>query len=466
MGAGPLAARDRGRKARGRRSVNVPASRRLADLGFAVAPGLAKLLDFVGVHETKEIGALGIFQLGEMLPDGGGGFAFMLEQPFRLDAMMMHALPLGTTGAGDVWLVSLAERRGRNDVFLFGHDTGSLEHVADSIEAFALAIHLGDREVPPTATERRALVGHVANNDDLDLTWLGKKRLAKTSSPTPRLREQTKDLRRTLNGYGRQPPAAATKLPARPLPAEALDAMLRAFLRVEDSTLHDLFARFSRSPGGLVRDAVSFLQELLAQGGPATFERRLSLLRAPAEKAAAAREAPSRTAPMKDRRPDRAAAAQAQFEAAVREAEAAQTRGDHRQAAAAFRRALKLAPKHARCWAALCYTLYCLKRWSEMLEAAKQAVALDPQSSYAHQQLACAYSGLEDYPGTIRAARRAVELDPKNAYAMYALAMGLLMRKKVEGRELLERACRLAPALRADAESDPDIIKALLALEG
>ena len=73
--------------------------------------------------------------------------------------------------------------------------------------------------------------------------------------------------------------------------------------------------------------------------------------------------------------------------------------------------------------------------------------------------------GLKDDTGTIRASRRALELDPKNAYAMYNLATTLLVNGKTEGRKLLERACKLAPVLRDDAERDPDIVSALAALE-
>jgi len=228
----------------------------------------------------KSAGAL------DVVPAGGrvrpsNALAFMLEQPFRVDATMTHSLPLGTTGSGDVWLVSLAAKRGRHDVFLYGHDTGSVEHVADSVEAIALALHLSDRDAAPTAAERRMLAGHVVNNDDIDLAWLGKKRFAKTSSPVQRLHERTYDLRSTLNGYGRHLPAPAGKLPARPVPAKALDAMLRAFLRVEDQALDALFVRFAEAPSGLVRDPVSLLRKLLGQRAPATFEGRARLLQAP-----------------------------------------------------------------------------------------------------------------------------------------------------------------------------------------
>src|SRR5688572_30343171 len=204
-----------------------------------------------------------MFPIEDVVPYAVNALAFMLEQPFRVDATLTHSLPLGTTGSGDIWLVSLAVEGGRHAVFLHGHDSGEIEHVADSIEAFALALHLRDRAHAPTLAERDALAGHVANNDDIDLAWLGEEPLAKPSSPTPRLHERTDDLRSTLNGYGRHLPAPARALSERPLPAEALDALLRAFLRAEDEAFAALCARFAESPLGLVRDAVSHLRELL-----------------------------------------------------------------------------------------------------------------------------------------------------------------------------------------------------------
>lgn len=260
----------------------VPPSQRLAALGFSVAPAFGRFLDFTAADDANEIGALYMFPIDDVVPGGGNALAFMLEQPFRVDATMTHSLPLGTTGSGDIWLVSLAAKHGRHDVFLHGHDTGELEHVADSLEAFALALHLCDRDKAPTAAERSALVGHVAKNDDIDLDWLGDEALAKPSSPTPRLYELTYDLRSTLNGYGRHLPAAAAKLPEQPLPAEALDALLRAFLRVEDPVLEALSVRFAEAPEGLVRDAVSHLSKLLNPQAPTTFEGRAELLLGPA----------------------------------------------------------------------------------------------------------------------------------------------------------------------------------------
>ncbi|HXU04011.1 MAG TPA: tetratricopeptide repeat protein [Polyangia bacterium] len=329
--------------------------------------------------------------------------------------------------------------------------------MADSVEAFALALHLGDRPARSrTAAEKRALVGHVANQRDIGLPWLAKKLPKKTSSPTPHLHARTLDLRITLNGYVRRVPGPPADLSAQPLPAEAVDAMLRAFLRVEDGPLRALFERFARSPSGLVRDAVSHLKKLLRRRGPATFERRIALLIDPRTRLGKSLHA--RASKRGDVTMDKA-------RAAVHKVQASQASDDHRAAVAALRRALKLVPLNQDFWNSLCYSLSFLGRWSDMLEAAKRATDLAPKSSYAQQQLACAYAALKDNARAIAAGRRAIALDPKNAYATYNLATALLMRKESEGRKLLERACRLAPELRARAERDPDITSALAALD-
>jgi len=453
----------RERRKPGGKSRGAPPSRRLEKLGFAIEPALARLLDFVDRHDTNEIGPLGLFEIDDVLAGAGNALAFMLEQPFRVDATLLHAFPLGTTGAGDLWLVSLAPHRGRHEVFLFGHDTGTIELAADSLQAFALAVCLSDGETKATAAERRALVGHVRTSDDLDLPWLEAKPPGKAASPAPRLQGRTRDLRSTLNGYGRHEPAAAEKLPAQPLPAEVQDALLRAYLRGEDAVLGPLLQRFARSPAALVRDTVSYLARLVDEGGATTFKQRTARLLGPANAAAKAalkkRMAAQRVAEKKQRAAERAA------EAAASKARELQADGAHRRAVDAFRKALTLTPNDGELWAAMCFSLWSLERWAEMRDAGEQAVRLDPESSYAYQQLACAYAGLEDDARTIQAGRRAVELNPKNAYAMYTVATTLLMNKDPEGRSLLDRACKLDKTLRADAKADGDIQKALAALD-
>jgi tetratricopeptide (TPR) repeat protein len=460
LGKRPLPKIRIGKDGWGRRLRGAPASKQAAELGFAVAPRLAKLLNFAGTYNANEVGELRMFPACDELPEGANALAFMLNHQYRIDSMMIHTLALGDNGSGDLWLVSMAPVGGRHDVFFFDHDEGGIEHVADSIEAFALALHLSDRlSAPvrsPTAAERRALVGHVANKGHLDLPWLPDELPVAASSPPVRLHGRTQDLRIILNGYVRRAPGPAVDLPARPLPGEALDAMLRAFLRVEDSTLRALFKRFARSASSLVRDAVSHLQRLLVRRQPATFERRIALLIAPRIRLGKA---------WNDRSIKRGLGTIDKAQAAARKAQESQAPKDHRAAIASLRRALKVVPRNDGFWNSLCYSLSCLGRWSDMLEAAKRATALAPKSSYAYQQLACAYAGLEDHAGAIHAGRRAIALDPDNAYATYNLAKALLMRKEAKGRDLLERARRLAPELRAQAESDPDIKSALAALD-
>lgn len=452
-----------GDQKRRRKKRGVPASRRLEQLGFTIGPTFARLVDFIEAHDAAAVGPLYFFEIDDMLASGKNSLEFLLVQPMRVDATMLHAFPLGASGAGDLWLVSLTAKRGRHEVFLFGHDTGAVELAADSLEAFMFAAYLTEREAPATPAERRALIGHVNRSDDLDLDWLEAKSPARSTAPIFRLLERSHDLRSLLNGYSRHEPArVAAKLPANPLPAQVLDALLRAFLRCDDDAFRTLARRFGRSPSKLVRDAIAYLRRLAAKGKPATFEHRKRLLLDPAGRAAKVELEKRRAEEDADEKKEHQASVAAA--AAGSKARDLQQGGDQRQAVKYFEKALKLMPDDGELWAAYCYSLYCLERWTEMRDAAKQAVAFDEDSSYAYQQLACACSGLDDTEGTIRAGRQALALDPKNAHAMYVLAAALLTKGDREGRRLLQRAYRLNPELREAAATDDDIQKALAAL--
>lgn len=456
-----------GKKKRSKNKPSNAASQRLEQLGFTIEPAFARLLDFVETHDVLEIGPLGFFEIDDVIADGKNSLEFLLVQPFRVDAALLHAFPLGTTGSGDLWFVPLAPHHGKHEVFLFGHDTGAVELAADSLEALVFAAHLTDRDTPATAAERRALVGHVKCSDDLELDWLGTKPLAKSAAPLPRLLKRTSDLRALLNGYSERRPAAAAKLPANPLPAETLDALLRAFLRGEDKEFQPLTERFASSPSGLVRDAVAYLEKLAAKRGPATFARRKALLLDPAKKAAKAELDDDEDASDDDDDGDwkkEYQAAMAADRAGVK-ARKLQKAGDHRQAVKYFKQSLDVVPEDGDLWAAYSYSLFCLERWAEMRDAAEHAIEEDDENSYAYQQLACACDELGDTKGALRAGRQAIELDPKNADAMYNLAVMLLRQRKREGRSLLEPAGRLKKALRKDAAADADVQKALAALD-
>ena len=254
------------------------ASQRLEQLGFKVEPALARLIDFIQVHDALEIGQVSFFDIDDVIAGAENPLAFLLAQPFRVDATLLHAFPLGTTGAGDLWLVSLAPQRRSHEVFLLSHDAGTVELAADSLEAFLFAAHLTDREEPATAAEQEALVGHVQWSDDLDLEWLQTESPEATTAPVPQLFERTEDLRAVLNGFSEHEPAPAAKLSASPLPAEALDALLRAFLRGDDDQFQTLAQRFANAAPELVRKAIVHLQDLAARGGAAAFEHRKNLL--------------------------------------------------------------------------------------------------------------------------------------------------------------------------------------------
>ena len=217
--------------------------------------------------------------------------------------------------------------------------------------------------------------------------------------------------------------------------------MLRAFLRVEDGPLRALFERFARSPSGLVRDAVSHLKKLLRRRGPATFERRIALLIDPRTRLGKSLHA--RASKRGDVTMDKA-------RAAVHKVQASQASDDHRAAVAALRRALKLVPLNQDFWNSLCYSLSFLGRWSDMLEAAKRATDLAPKSSYAQQQLACAYAALKDNARAIAAGRRAIALDPKTP----------MRRTTSRQRSSCERSPRVASSSNGHAGSPPSSVPA------
>jgi hypothetical protein len=109
----------------GRRLRGASASAQLAALGFTVAPGLARLVDFAGEYDANPVGALRMFPMCDELPDGENALGFMLNHTWRIDSVMFHTLALGDNGSGDLWLVSMAETSGRHDVFFFDHDEGA-----------------------------------------------------------------------------------------------------------------------------------------------------------------------------------------------------------------------------------------------------------------------------------------------------------------------------------------------------
>jgi serine/threonine protein kinase/Tfp pilus assembly protein PilF len=130
---------------------------------------------------------------------------------------------------------------------------------------------------------------------------------------------------------------------------------------------------------------------------------------------------------------------------------------EHARLRAAFERVLDREPNHADAWACLS-NLYCWeyvhrlnpleKPMERALEAAWQAVTIDPACQLGWQQLAEAHFFAKDYTAFRDAAERAIALNPRNSHTRAYL--GLLIAFSGEwdrGLALVKRAMALNPHL-------------------
>ncbi|PLY15104.1 MAG: hypothetical protein C0631_08235 [Sedimenticola sp.] len=86
------------------------------------------------------------------------------------------------------------------------------------------------------------------------------------------------------------------------------------------------------------------------------------------------------------------------------------------------------------------------KQLALAFEAARKAVALDPNSSDAHLQVGTAYVWVEDLGAAISETELAVELNPSNAHARMALGNRLdLIGRNAEGIEQMKHSLELNP---------------------
>jgi adenylate cyclase len=119
-----------------------------------------------------------------------------------------------------------------------------------------------------------------------------------------------------------------------------------------------------------------------------------------------------------------------------------------------FERAIELDPQYSDAWAALSWTfqreiLFDVagdrRAWEEQaLKAARRAVALDEESSFAHLALSGAFMWSNQHEQAIAETRMAVELNPSNVPAWLALGNRLdIIGQHEEGIELLEKSLRL-----------------------
>lgn len=124
------------------------------------------------------------------------------------------------------------------------------------------------------------------------------------------------------------------------------------------------------------------------------------------------------------------------------------------RARALFERAIELDSQYSDAWAGLSWTyqreilldvVEDRKAWEEQaLKAARRAVALDEESSFAHLVLSGAFQWSNQHDQAIAETRMAVELNPSNVPAWLALGNRLdIIGQHGEGIALLEKCLRL-----------------------
>ncbi len=136
---------------------------------------------------------------------------------------------------------------------------------------------------------------------------------------------------------------------------------------------------------------------------------------------------------------------------------ASYTKDRAREAEEAYRTAIRLDPNAARPYNDLAILLRLKGRLAEAEEAALNALRLDPTSVATHNN----YGNLLVTQRRLAEAeaqyRKAMELDPEHPKPYYNLAcVCSLQNRKEEALTLLAKAIARNPALREDAQRDPD----------
>jgi len=246
----------------------------IADLwGARPSASLAKLLDFLGAQREDSEPALAEFMAfspSDWLPTSKNAFDFMLEEPFRRVALLTHTLPLGVTGSGEIWLMSMGAREPA--VFLFAHDTLEVCAIADSLETFAWVCHLADAACSRKVTKDEwALVsGKARGSGDLEVAC---KPLLPENKTMPARYAAIDDILGALQ-HG-NPLAGGPAKGAPKDPAAIVAHALRAFLREDEDALSAFIEAARTHAARIVRDAAKSLSAKRKARG---FAKRLEAL--------------------------------------------------------------------------------------------------------------------------------------------------------------------------------------------
>ncbi|MBZ8182512.1 protein kinase domain-containing protein [Oscillatoria salina] len=122
-------------------------------------------------------------------------------------------------------------------------------------------------------------------------------------------------------------------------------------------------------------------------------------------------------------------------------------KGDrHRDAIAAYDRAIEINPNYAEAWAGKCYSHNTLTRFSQALEACNEALEINPENAQAWTSQAFTFNATRQYNQAIVAANRAIRYQANNAQAY--VNRGVAQRRLERYEDALEsynRAIEIEP---------------------
>lgn len=115
------------------------------------------------------------------------------------------------------------------------------------------------------------------------------------------------------------------------------------------------------------------------------------------------------------------------------------------EAIEAYRQALRINPDDSKSWTSLGAQYTILQRHTEAIDPLRQALRIDPEDANAWGLLAISYNGLQRYTDAIDASRRAVRIDPGSG-AWFALGSAYVgLRRATEAIDALRQAVRIDP---------------------
>jgi hypothetical protein len=225
--------------------------------GTEPTPAFTRFFDYLGLQgagDEPSLGELMPFASSDWRVGRENAFDFMMPEFFRRAALLSGTLAIGTTGAGDIWLIDPAPQRSMNRVFLLDHEVGTIHVIADSIESLALLSQLIEQD-ETSAKAWKPLAGRVRGYNDIEVPR-GIALLGDRADVIERF-SAAKNLYGAL-WFGRTPDPISKPTDAH---AAALIAhALSTYLLGEDALLEDALARAKNHPSRFLQDMATSLR--------------------------------------------------------------------------------------------------------------------------------------------------------------------------------------------------------------